>query len=122
MARNKTTAPAERLGLPADYAEFLEALKDRVRQTQTKAMLSVNRELITAEYTLRDIAKPIGVAQWQAKLVHALPATLQASLPSIEQIDAELELREEQSRDTTALAPPAKKATRQTRATKGRSK
>jgi DUF1016 N-terminal domain len=29
-----------------DYASFLESLKSRVRQAQTKAMLSVNRELI----------------------------------------------------------------------------
>ena len=45
MARKKQdgiTAPV----LPPDYAEFLESLKARVRQAQTQAMLSVNRELI----------------------------------------------------------------------------
>ena len=35
MARKKKTSPAVRLGLPTDYAEFLESLKDRVRQAQT---------------------------------------------------------------------------------------
>lgn len=39
---NKTFIP----GLPADYAAFLESLKNQVRQAQTRAMLSVNRELI----------------------------------------------------------------------------
>ena len=41
-----------------------------------------------AEYALRDGNKPMGVAEYQ--LVHALPAQLETSLPSIEQIEAEL--------------------------------
>ena len=45
---------------------------------------------IKAEYALRDIAKPIGVAQWQTKLVQSLPEPLKGSLPSIEEIEAEL--------------------------------
>jgi hypothetical protein len=44
---------------------------------------------ITAEYALRDIAKPIGVAEWQTKLVQSLPEPLKGSLPSIEEIEAE---------------------------------
>ena len=41
-----------------------------------------------AEYALRDNARPIGVAEYQ--LVESLPAELQTSLPSIEQIEREL--------------------------------
>jgi hypothetical protein len=37
VAQKKRIAPAERLGLPADYAEFLASLKARIRQAQTKA-------------------------------------------------------------------------------------
>ena len=48
------------------------------------------RDRITAEYALRDIAKPIGVAEWQTKLVQSLPEPLKADLPSIEEIEAEL--------------------------------
>ena len=48
------------------------------------------RDRITAEYALRDIVKPIGVAEWQTKLVQSLPAPLKASLPSIAEIEAEL--------------------------------
>ena len=44
---------------------------------------------IIAEYALRDIAKPIGVAEWQTKLVQSLPEPLKGSLPSIEEIEAE---------------------------------
>lgn len=57
-------------------------------------ILCKTRDRIVAEYALRDIAKPIGVAQWQTKLVQSLPDTLKGSLPSIEEIEAELENEE----------------------------
>lgn len=43
---------------------------------------------VVAEYALRDGTKPMGIAEYQ--LVHALPAQLETSLPSIERIEAEL--------------------------------
>jgi len=43
---------------------------------------------VIAEYALRDVNKPIGVAEYQ--LVQALPAQLEANLPSIERLQAEL--------------------------------
>lgn len=43
---------------------------------------------VLAEYTLRDIAKPIGVSGFE--LTDALPQTIQSSLPSIEDIEREL--------------------------------
>jgi hypothetical protein len=46
MARKKQSDLTNLPGLPPDYPEFLESLKVRVRQAQTQAMLSVNRELI----------------------------------------------------------------------------
>ena len=52
-------------------------------------ILCKTRDRITAEYALRDIAKPIGVAEWQTKLVHSLPEPLKGSLPTIEEIEAE---------------------------------
>ncbi len=44
---------------------------------------------IIAEYTLRGVDKQIGVSSY--KLTRALPESLQSSLPSIEQIEQELE-------------------------------
>ena len=41
-----------------------------------------------AEYALGDSARPMGVAEYQ--LIEALPAELQTSLPSIEQIEQAL--------------------------------
>jgi predicted nuclease of restriction endonuclease-like (RecB) superfamily len=52
-------------------------------------ILCKTRDRISAEYALRDIAKPIGVAEWQTKLVHSLPEPLKGSLPTIEEIEAE---------------------------------
>jgi len=34
--------------------------------------------------------KPIGVAHWEAKLVEALPEDLKGSLPTVEELEAEL--------------------------------
>ena len=42
------------------------------------------------EYTLRNIATPIGVAEYQTKLLDGLPKAFEGSLPTIEQLEAEL--------------------------------
>ena len=42
-----------------------------------------------AEYALRDIHKPIGVSDYE--LTRSLPEELKSSLPSIEEIEAELQ-------------------------------
>lgn len=52
-------------------------------------LLCKSQNRVVAEYALRDIQKPIGVAEYQ--LVASLPETLQTNLPSIEQIERELE-------------------------------
>ena len=52
-------------------------------------ILCKSRDRIKAEYALRDITKPIGVAEWQTKLVKSLPEKLKGSLPTIEQLEAE---------------------------------
>jgi predicted nuclease of restriction endonuclease-like (RecB) superfamily len=54
-----------------------------------------NRVLV--EYALGGSARPISVAEWDTRLTHALPEELQASLPTIEEIEAELS-REENER------------------------
>jgi hypothetical protein len=53
-------------------------------------ILCKTHDKFKAEYALRDINKPIGVAEWQTELVKSLPETLKGSLPTIEQIEAEL--------------------------------
>jgi predicted nuclease of restriction endonuclease-like (RecB) superfamily len=51
-------------------------------------LLCKTKSRVIAEYALRDTHKPMGVAEYQ--LVQALPARLEASLPSITQLESEL--------------------------------
>jgi predicted nuclease of restriction endonuclease-like (RecB) superfamily len=51
-------------------------------------LLCKSKNRVIAEYALRDMNKPIGVAEYQ--LVEALPKELETNLPSIEQIEREL--------------------------------
>jgi predicted nuclease of restriction endonuclease-like (RecB) superfamily len=51
-------------------------------------ILCQTKDRILAEYTLRDMGKPIGVADYE--ITRALPEALASSLPSIEAIEAEL--------------------------------
>ena len=51
-------------------------------------MLCQGKDNVLAEYALRGIDKPIGIASYE--LTRALPASLQSALPSIESIEAEL--------------------------------
>ena len=52
---------------------------------------------MTAEYALRGINRPLGVADWETELVRALPEELKSSLPTVEELEHELgsELAEE---------------------------
>lgn len=50
-------------------------------------ILCQDKDNVLAEYALRGIDKPIGIASYA--LTRALPATLQSALPSIERIEAE---------------------------------
>jgi hypothetical protein len=51
-------------------------------------VLCKGRNQVVAEYALRNMNRPLGVAAYQ--LVEALPKDLEASLPSVEQIEREL--------------------------------
>ena len=37
---------------------------------------------LVVEYALRDVQKPIGVAEWETRIVESLPAELKGSLPT----------------------------------------
>ena len=52
-------------------------------------LLCKTKDKIKAEYALRDIAKPIGISDYE--LGQALPHDLRSSLPSIEDIEAEFD-------------------------------
>ena len=51
-------------------------------------LLCRGKDGLVVEYALRDIGKPIGVSTF--RVIEALPADLRSSLPSVEQLEAEL--------------------------------
>jgi predicted nuclease of restriction endonuclease-like (RecB) superfamily len=71
---------------------YLTAVDAQVKHPQDSPtiglLLCKSKNKVVAEYALRDKSLPIGVAEYQ--LVESLPAELQTSLPSIEQIEREL--------------------------------
>jgi hypothetical protein len=54
-------------------------------------LLCKTKDNFTAEYALRDINKPIGVAEYETEIRKRLPKELKSSLPTIEELEAELE-------------------------------
>ena len=73
---------------------YCSVVDDQLRHPQDAPTIGLilcqTKDRILAEYALRDIDKPIGVADYE--LTRALPAALASSLPSIEDIEAELSL------------------------------
>lgn len=71
---------------------YLTAVDEQVKHRQDGPtiglLLCKSRNKVVAEYALRNMNKPLGVADYQ--LVESLPPELQTSLPSIEQIEREL--------------------------------
>lgn len=53
-------------------------------------LLCKSKEKTVVEYALRDMNKPIGVADWHTRLTQSLPDNLKSSLPTVEEIEAEL--------------------------------
>lgn len=64
------------------------ALKHSTDNPSIGLILCKSNNEIVAEYTLRDMTKPIGLAEY--RLTEALPENLKTSLPTIEELEAEL--------------------------------
>lgn len=71
---------------------YLSALDERLRDAQDQPSIGVilcrTKNRIIVEYALRDLSKPIGVSAYQ--LTQSLPDSLKGSLPTIEDLEAEL--------------------------------
>lgn len=65
-----------------------EKLRHATDQPTIGLILCQTKDRIVAEYALRGIQKPIGVSDYE--LTRALPENLKSSLPSIEELEAEL--------------------------------
>lgn len=77
---------------------YCSVVDDQLRidtdQSTIGLILCQTKDRILAEYTLRDIHKPIGISDYE--LTRSLPGNLQSSLPTVEEIEMELsqEIRE----------------------------
>lgn len=71
---------------------YLSAVDDLLRHPDDKPSIGIiickSKNKIVAEYSLREMNKPIGVSSYQ--LTEALPDSLAGTLPSIEQLESEL--------------------------------
>ena len=73
---------------------YLSAVDEQLRDADDKPtmglLLCKKNNRLVVEYALRDVKKPIGVAEWSTRLVESLPKKLQSSLPTVHQIESEL--------------------------------
>jgi predicted nuclease of restriction endonuclease-like (RecB) superfamily len=73
---------------------YLSAVDDRLRHPDDRPSIGLilckTRNTIIAEYALRDVAKPIGVARYVTRIVEKLPGELKGVLPAPSDIEAEL--------------------------------
>ncbi|WP_035958850.1 PDDEXK nuclease domain-containing protein [Bryobacter aggregatus] len=84
---------------------YLSAVDDLFRhpsdQPSIGLILCRSKEGVVVEYALRDIGKPMGIAEF--RLTESLPENLKSSLPSIEELESELDQRRED--DATSHEP-----------------
>jgi predicted nuclease of restriction endonuclease-like (RecB) superfamily len=73
---------------------YLSATDDLLRhpddQPTIGLLLCRSKNKLVVEYALRHLKRPIGVAEWETKLVEKLPKALKGSLPTVEEIEAGL--------------------------------
>ncbi|HNX78019.1 MAG TPA: PDDEXK nuclease domain-containing protein [Candidatus Rifleibacterium sp.] len=84
----------EHLGQLGFYLTAIDAqVKGEHDNPTIGLLLCKSKNKVVAEYALRDNARPLGIAEY--KLLESMPEPLKTSLPSIEQIEKELEDKHE---------------------------
>jgi hypothetical protein len=73
---------------------YLSAVDDLLRhpsdQPTIGLLLCRARNKVVVEYALRQLKRPIGVAEWETRFVEQLPKQLRGSLPTVEALEREL--------------------------------
>jgi predicted nuclease of restriction endonuclease-like (RecB) superfamily len=80
-----------------------EQLRHPDDQPTIGLLLVKEKNNLIVEYALASYNKPIGVAEWQQQLTRTLPEELKTSLPSIEEIERELQEKEQQIEEKQGL-------------------
>jgi predicted nuclease of restriction endonuclease-like (RecB) superfamily len=73
---------------------YLNIVDDTLRHPDDRPTIGLllvkEKNQTIVEYSLAGYKKPIGVAQWQREITRSLPEEFKSSLPTIEEIEAEL--------------------------------
>ena len=74
---------------------YLSAVDDLLRHPNDNPTIGLlickDKNKVVAEYAVKNVASPINISDFKAKIEEALPTELKRSLPSIEAIEKELE-------------------------------
>jgi predicted nuclease of restriction endonuclease-like (RecB) superfamily len=74
---------------------YLSAVDDLLRHPDDKPTIGLllcrSKRRLVVEYALRDMKKPIGVADWETLITRDLPVEFSHALPTIAEIEAELQ-------------------------------
>lgn len=86
---------------------YLSAVDDQLKHGNDKPSIGIilckTKDNVFAEYVLRNFNRPIGVAEFEVKLVEKLPKEFKSSLPTVEEIEAELSIMPKTRRGHRAL-------------------
>ncbi len=86
---------------------YLSAIDDLLRRPDDNPSLGIilckSKNSVVVEYALRDLRKPVGIAEY--RLTEALPKRLRGSLPTIEELEAELKREERPFSGTPTYQP-----------------
>lgn len=87
-ARKFEVGDGAQLGM---YMTAVDKLLKHPDDKPTIGLLLVRgKNKILVEYALGGMSHPMGVAEWETQLTHALPDNLRDSLPTVEELEAEL--------------------------------
>lgn len=77
------------INMDSEYKTWVESLSRRFKQSQIKAAVKVNRELLAFYWSLgKDIVEMKTESRWGSKLIDALSADLRAELPMVKGFSA----------------------------------
>lgn len=87
-ARKFEVGDGAQLGI---YMTAVDKLLKHPDDKPTLGLLLVrSKNKVLVEYALGDMNKPMSVAEWETQLTQSLPENLQDSLPTVEELEAEL--------------------------------
>ncbi|WP_407687299.1 PDDEXK nuclease domain-containing protein [Mycobacterium sp. HUMS_1102779] len=74
---------------------YMSAVDDLLRHPEDRPTIGLvlckTKNNVVAEYALRGYTAPIGVAEWKTAITASLPPELETSLPTVEELEAELD-------------------------------